>query len=161
MRTAAELRVTGEQSSVREVLSSVARPGRRSGAVLVVDGGGLLVGIFTDSDLARLLEQHQDQQLDRPIVEVMTEGPADEKSSKQRDRGHLGGELLQISPPKRFVGRSRSNHRVQFTKGGPPPRAGELVEVEILRSGIRSLGGFAIPGRAVLADSGALEERAP
>ncbi|MFP6890337.1 MAG: tRNA (N6-isopentenyl adenosine(37)-C2)-methylthiotransferase MiaB [Nitrospinota bacterium] len=113
----------------------------------------------------QLLQQDISEEIHRnmegSIVEVMTEGPADEKSSKQRDRGHLGGELLQISPPKRFVGRSRSNHRVQFTKGGPPPRAGELVEVEILRSGIRSLGGIAIPGRAVLADSGALEERAP
>ena len=75
MRTAAELRVAGEQSSVREVLSTVARPGRRTGAVLVVDRGGVLVGIFTDSDLARLLEQHQDQQLDRPIGEVMIADP--------------------------------------------------------------------------------------
>ena len=75
MRTAGELRVSGEQSSVREVLASVARPGRRSGAVLVVDDRRMLVGIFTDSDLARLLEQHQDQQLDRPIAEVMTVDP--------------------------------------------------------------------------------------
>jgi len=75
MRTAAQLRVTGERASVREVLSSEARPGRRTGAVLVVDENGVLVGIFTDSDLARLLEQHQDQQLDRPISEVMTVDP--------------------------------------------------------------------------------------
>jgi arabinose-5-phosphate isomerase len=69
------LRVTGQRASVREVLSAEARPGRRTGAVLVVDGNGTLVGIFTDSDLARLLEQHQDQQLDRPISEVMTADP--------------------------------------------------------------------------------------
>ena len=75
MRTAAQLRVTRERASVREVLSSEARPGRRTGAVLVVDENGVLVGIFTDSDLARLLEQHQDQQLDRPISEVMTVDP--------------------------------------------------------------------------------------
>jgi len=75
MRTVPELRVAEEQSSVREVLSSVARPGRRTGAVLVVDPDGVLAGIFTDSDLARLLEQHQDQQLDRPIGEVMTADP--------------------------------------------------------------------------------------
>ena len=75
MRTAGELRVSGDQASVREVLASVARPGRRSGAVLVVDDRQVLVGIFTDSDLARLLEQRQDQQLDRPIAEVMTVDP--------------------------------------------------------------------------------------
>jgi len=75
MRTADELRVAVEQSSVRDVLSSSSVPGRRTGAVLVVDGNGALVGIFTDSDLSRLLEQHQDRQLDRPIAEVMTVDP--------------------------------------------------------------------------------------
>jgi arabinose-5-phosphate isomerase len=72
MRTADQLRVADGRSSVREVLATAARPGRRTGAVLVVDRAGVLVGIFTDSDLARLLEQRQDRQLDRPISEVMT-----------------------------------------------------------------------------------------
>ncbi|GIS61320.1 MAG: hypothetical protein CM1200mP2_35450 [Planctomycetaceae bacterium] len=76
MRTAEELRVSEEKVECsRGVLALVARPGRRSGAVLVVDDRRMLVGIFTDSDLARLLEQHQDQQLDRPIAEVMTVDP--------------------------------------------------------------------------------------
>ena len=53
----------------------LAGPRRRSGAVLVVDDAERLVGIFTDSDLARLFEQRRDDLLDRPIGEVMTPDP--------------------------------------------------------------------------------------
>ena len=42
---------------------------------MLVDSEGLLTGLFTDSDLARLLEQRRDGQLDRPIQEVMTARP--------------------------------------------------------------------------------------
>ena len=42
---------------------------------MVVDDSGHLAGIFTDSDLARLLECKRDDALDRPIEEVMTHGP--------------------------------------------------------------------------------------
>lgn len=42
---------------------------------MLVDAAGRLAGIFTDSDLARLLESHREQQLDRPISEVMTRHP--------------------------------------------------------------------------------------
>ncbi len=49
--------------------------GRRTGAVILVDAAGVLVGIFTDSDLARLFEQRRDHALDRPIREVMTAQP--------------------------------------------------------------------------------------
>jgi arabinose-5-phosphate isomerase len=89
MRTADQLRVADGRSSVREVLAA-ARPGRRTGAVLVVDRAGVLVGIFTDSDLARLLEQHQDQQLDRPISEVMTADPL------RVDRDESLGQALEL-----------------------------------------------------------------
>ena len=41
----------------------------------MTDDEGLLVGLFTDSDLTRLLEQHRDEQLDRPLSEVMTRAP--------------------------------------------------------------------------------------
>ena len=50
-------------------------PGRRSGAILLVDSAGQLSGIFTDSDLARLLEQQQDHLLDQPVHSVMTRNP--------------------------------------------------------------------------------------
>jgi arabinose-5-phosphate isomerase len=60
---------------VRDVFTRLCRPGRRTGAVMLVDDNGRLCGLFTDSDLARLLEQRRDEQLDRPIAEVMTAGP--------------------------------------------------------------------------------------
>lgn len=39
---------------------------------MLVNDRNELVGIFTDSDLARLLEQRRHAQLDAPIAEVMT-----------------------------------------------------------------------------------------
>jgi arabinose-5-phosphate isomerase len=75
MRPLHECRVATHDLTVRHVLVSRGRPGRRSGAVLLVDHQGVLAGIFTDSDLARLLEQQRDQLLDEPISRVMTSSP--------------------------------------------------------------------------------------
>jgi arabinose-5-phosphate isomerase len=60
---------------VRTVFAEVGRKGRRTGAVMLTDDAGLLCGLFTDSDLARLFEQRKDSALDRPIHEVMTHQP--------------------------------------------------------------------------------------
>ncbi len=75
MRTNGRLRKAHAGLSVREVFVSLAGPRRRSGAVLIVDDSDRLVGIFTDSDLARLFERRQDDHLDRSIAEVMTRDP--------------------------------------------------------------------------------------
>ncbi len=75
MRPHDQLRLAPLHASVREVFAMTARPGRRTGAVLLVDATGELQGIFTDSDLARLLESRQDELLDQPISAVMTEHP--------------------------------------------------------------------------------------
>ncbi len=75
MRPPGEIRIASESRTVRDLLVQVARPGRRSGAVLLVEGAGRLTGLFTDSDLARLLEQRQDDRLDRPAREIMTPNP--------------------------------------------------------------------------------------
>ena len=75
MRPLSACRVADQKKSVREVFVAAGRPGRRSGAILLIDGAGKLVGLFTDSDLARLLESGRDGQLDRPIAEVMTHRP--------------------------------------------------------------------------------------
>lgn len=76
MRPRAEVRVTRESTSIREAFVRLSSPGRRSGAVIIVDTADRVTGIFTDSDLARLLEERRDAQLDRPICEVMTHKPA-------------------------------------------------------------------------------------
>jgi len=72
MRTGSELRLARADQTVREVFASARRTGRRTGAVLLVDDQGRLAGLFTDSDLARLIEFRRDAALDRPISEVMT-----------------------------------------------------------------------------------------
>lgn len=76
MRPLAQCRVARASQTLRETLVSQSRPGRRTGAVMVVDEAGLLVGIFTDSDLARLLEANRDAAIDGPIASVMTHSPA-------------------------------------------------------------------------------------
>jgi arabinose-5-phosphate isomerase len=75
MRQGDDVRLASQDDAVRAVFSSVRRPGRRTGAVMLIDGNGCLTGLFTDSDLARLFEQRRDQALDRPIREVMTAQP--------------------------------------------------------------------------------------
>ncbi|MCC6124026.1 MAG: KpsF/GutQ family sugar-phosphate isomerase [Pirellulales bacterium] len=70
-----QCRVANEVQSVREMLVSVSKPGRRSGATMLVDRQGILTGIFTDSDLARLFEHHRDGELDGPVSRVMTHNP--------------------------------------------------------------------------------------
>lgn len=75
MRPLRDCRLANERRTVRETLVRQSRPGRRSGAVMVVDGSGALTGIFTDSDLARLLEAKRDGAIDGPLSEVMTRAP--------------------------------------------------------------------------------------
>jgi arabinose-5-phosphate isomerase len=75
MRPLNECRLARDAQSVREVLTSVRRAGRRTGAIMLTDEHGRLTGIFTDSDLARLVEDRNDDRLDRPICEVMTRRP--------------------------------------------------------------------------------------
>ena len=75
MRTGAHVRTARPEETVREVFVRLGGARRRSGAVLVVDPDGLLRGIFTDSDLARLFEHRREALLDRPIGDVMTRGP--------------------------------------------------------------------------------------
>lgn len=72
MRPLDECRVASDQLTIRQVMVQVSRPGRRTGAVMLVDQAGKLSGIFTDSDLARLLERCEDSRLDQPICQVMT-----------------------------------------------------------------------------------------
>ena len=75
MRTGDSLRVAHEHETVRAVFGQALNPARRVGAVMILDDHDKLSGLFTDSDLARILASHQEQKLDRPIREVMTQRP--------------------------------------------------------------------------------------
>ncbi|MEE3371422.1 MAG: KpsF/GutQ family sugar-phosphate isomerase [Planctomycetota bacterium] len=75
MRKLDACRVADERQTVREIIVQTSRPGRRTGAIMLTGPAGTLTGLFTDSDLARLLESGQDQILDQPILQVMTPAP--------------------------------------------------------------------------------------
>ncbi len=75
MRPLAECRVAICTQTVRQVFIERRLPGRRTGAIMVVDPDEILRGIFTDSDLARLFESRRDDALDGPIRQVMTKRP--------------------------------------------------------------------------------------
>lgn len=75
MRTLDACRVAPDSATIREVLVGCGKPGRRSGAIMLTDGNGRLSGVFTDSDLARLFEQHREAVLDDPISNVMSPAP--------------------------------------------------------------------------------------
>jgi arabinose-5-phosphate isomerase len=75
MRQGPDLRLAPADDTVRSVFAGAGRRGRRTGAVMLTDAAGRLVGLFTDSDLARLFEQRRDDALDRPIRDVMTANP--------------------------------------------------------------------------------------
>ncbi len=62
-------------ATVREALVVMTKTPGRPGAAVVVDGAGLLLGIFTDGDLRRSLEHGEEGFLDRRIDEVMTASP--------------------------------------------------------------------------------------
>lgn len=75
LRALDHCRVASEDQTVRQIFVHLRVPGRRTGAIMLVDGQGKLSGIFTDSDLARLFEHRREDALDRPIREVMTARP--------------------------------------------------------------------------------------
>jgi arabinose-5-phosphate isomerase len=75
MRRGTELRLAPAADTVRTVFARARQRGRRTGAVMLTDEAGRLIGLFTDSDLARLIEARRDHALDRPIAEVMTPDP--------------------------------------------------------------------------------------
>jgi arabinose-5-phosphate isomerase len=76
MRPLELCRVASKHTSIRDAMVTTSRSGRRTGAMMLVDDQGRLTGVFTDSDLARLLENRRDAALDEPIASRMTIDPA-------------------------------------------------------------------------------------
>ena len=76
MRRGDELRLARQDQTVREVFGSTPMPRRRTGAVMITDDHGVLAGLFTDSDLARLFQDKREAEaLDAPIAQVMITSP--------------------------------------------------------------------------------------
>ena len=75
MRTLDRCRIAPDSDTVRQAFAQHSVVGRRPGAILLTQHDGRLSGIFTDSDLARLFEQHKEHLLDAPIRTVMTMNP--------------------------------------------------------------------------------------
>lgn len=74
MRPLDRCRLASDSLSIRQVFVETMLPGRRTGAIMLVNEDGALTGVFTDSDLARLFEQG-DVPLDEPISSYMTKRP--------------------------------------------------------------------------------------
>lgn len=74
MRPLERCRLASENLTIRQVFVNTMLPGRRTGAIMLVNNDGLLTGVFTDSDLARLFEQGS-MPMDEPIRLYMTRRP--------------------------------------------------------------------------------------
>ncbi|MEM6777909.1 MAG: KpsF/GutQ family sugar-phosphate isomerase [Planctomycetota bacterium] len=74
MRPLHRCRLAQDRVSVRQAIQCD-RMSRRVGAVMLVDDSNRLTGIFTDSDLARLLQARREADLDSPIIDSMTRHP--------------------------------------------------------------------------------------
>ena len=72
MRTGKRLVSLPTEATVKDAL--VAMTKAQAGAAYIIDGSGLLLGIFTDGDLRRSLTACEDP-LARPLGEVMTKSP--------------------------------------------------------------------------------------
>jgi arabinose-5-phosphate isomerase len=76
MRPLSQCRISAQDQTLRETLVQHRHPGRRTGAIMITGADGRLAGIFTDSDLARLLEANRDAAIDGPLSQIMTPNPA-------------------------------------------------------------------------------------
>ena len=75
MRSGDELPLVAPDKTVSEVLIAMTQTPGRPGAALVVETDGVLVGIFTDGDLRRLLQGGRREALDGPVGDVMGREP--------------------------------------------------------------------------------------
>lgn len=75
MRPLDRCRVASMEVTIRAAMVTTGSEQRRSGAVMLVDAQGKLAGLFTDSDLARLLQHRDDAALDQSIASRMTVSP--------------------------------------------------------------------------------------
>ena len=68
------LPIANENNTVALALEEASKVKRRPGALLITSNDGELVGIFTDSDLRRLVLRNSNE-LQNPLKTVMTQSP--------------------------------------------------------------------------------------
>ncbi len=73
MHTGAELPKVSPDTPMNKVLYEISN--KRLGLTTIVDDNGVLLGIFTDGDLRRLIDKHQGFDVNLPVSEVMTKNP--------------------------------------------------------------------------------------
>jgi arabinose-5-phosphate isomerase len=101
MRPIEVCRLADQHATIREAMigkptDQAARTSRRTGAIMLTDDDGRLAGIFTDSDLARLLERRDEAALDHSIATRMTTHPVTISS------GAMLGEALAMIAHRRI-----------------------------------------------------------
>lgn len=74
MRTGENQCVVSKELETRAVLQSITATPGRPGAASIIDQTGILIGVFTDGNLRRLLASNEDF-LAKPIAETMTSNP--------------------------------------------------------------------------------------
>jgi arabinose-5-phosphate isomerase len=87
MHTGEQLPIISQDAPMRDALAEISR--KRLGMTAVVDGAGILIGILTDGDLRRTLQQGIDL-LQRPVMDCMTPHP------KTIDKDALAAGALEI-----------------------------------------------------------------
>lgn len=98
-----------ESTSVQDALIEAAKVVRRPGALVIINSAGLLAGIFTDSDLRRLVLRDPGE-LSRPISSVMTRRPrmlpatALARDAAQMFREHRADEIPVVDDAGKPVG---------------------------------------------------------
>lgn len=75
MRQGAELPLLRSGSCVREALAVMTETPGRPGAALVTEADGRLLGIFTDGDLRRLIQEQSGEALDAKVDDHMARSP--------------------------------------------------------------------------------------
>ncbi|BCL77215.1 arabinose 5-phosphate isomerase [Jeongeupia sp. HS-3] len=95
MHAGDELPVVRDDVLLRDALMEISRKGM--GMTAVVDAAGALVGVFTDGDLRRALDEGRDV-MSTPVAQVMTRNPL------TIDADHLAAEAVQVMEKRRING---------------------------------------------------------
>ena len=138
MRPLADCRVASADLTVREVFTTLCRPGRRTGAIMLVDSQGRLEGIFTDSDLARLLESQRDFAIGEPVRNVMTQHPKSIPGGTSLSVAWdlLAGRKISELPVLDEAGRPLGLIDITDVVGFSPPQAALQKKIEAARKAV-------------------------